>query len=58
VPVRIVTAPEQHHIAWDRYDARPGTAYLLRPDQHVCARWRRLDPARVEASIARATGHT
>ncbi len=23
-----------------RYDARPGTCYLFRPDQHVCARWR------------------
>ena len=41
--------------AAQRYDARPGTCYLLRPDQHVCARWRRFEPARVRAAIARAT---
>ena len=38
-----------------RYDARDGTAILLRPDQHVCARWRRFDLARIRAAIARAT---
>jgi 3-(3-hydroxy-phenyl)propionate hydroxylase len=38
-----------------RYDARHGTVYLLRPDQHVAARWRAFDLGRVRAAIARAT---
>ena len=40
-----------------RYDARQGTAILLRPDQHVCARWRTLDEGRLRAAIARATAN-
>jgi 3-(3-hydroxy-phenyl)propionate hydroxylase len=42
-------------IAAQRYDAKPGTVYLLRPDQHVAARWRALDAAKVTAAVARAT---
>jgi 3-(3-hydroxy-phenyl)propionate hydroxylase len=39
-----------------RCDARPGTAYLLRPDQHVCARWRTLDGPALADAIGRALG--
>ena len=39
-----------------RYDARPGTTYLLRPDQHVVARWRTLDSAKLQVALARALG--
>lgn len=38
-----------------RYDAQEGTYYLARPDQHVAARWRTLDPVRVQHALARAT---
>ena len=38
-----------------RYDANPHTCYLVRPDQHICARWRTFDLARVRAAIARAS---
>ncbi|AOJ02801.1 FAD-dependent oxidoreductase [Burkholderia mayonis] len=41
-------------LAAQRYDARPGTFYLLRPDQHVCARFRAADASAVRAALARA----
>jgi 3-(3-hydroxy-phenyl)propionate hydroxylase len=37
-----------------RYDLLPGTVYLLRPDQHVCARWRQPSEAALRAALERA----
>lgn len=40
-----------------RYDGQAGTTYLLRPDQHVVARWRQLDVGKVQQALAHATCH-
>ena len=37
----------------ERYDGKPGTVYLIRPDQHVAARWRQFDRAKVLAALRR-----
>jgi 3-(3-hydroxy-phenyl)propionate hydroxylase len=39
-----------------RHDATPGAAYLLRSDQHLCARWRSFDRDKVAVARARALG--
>ncbi|HNW61662.1 MAG TPA: FAD-dependent oxidoreductase [Piscinibacter sp.] len=54
-PAGATLVVDHQGVAAKRLDARPGTAYLLRPDQHVAARWRRLDAAAVRAALARAT---
>ncbi|WP_111415532.1 FAD-dependent monooxygenase [Billgrantia lactosivorans] len=38
------------------YGAAPGSAYLVRPDRHVAARWRRLAAADLDPALAIALG--
>ena len=47
---------DQQGFAGRRYDAEPGTAYLLRPDGYVAARFRHPTRPAVEAALARAAG--
>ena len=51
--VQVIELPCAGVVA-QRYDLKPGSAYLLRPDQHVCARWRVPTAARVRAALDRA----
>ena len=43
-------------VAAARYDAEPGTAYLLRPDGYIAARFRHPTNAALDAALARAAG--
>jgi 3-(3-hydroxy-phenyl)propionate hydroxylase len=55
IPVKILVVSDE--IACRRYGAERAPAYyLFRPDQHVAARWRRLDAAALEQAAERASG--
>ena len=56
VPPDLPSVIDSDGLVARRYDAQPGTFYLLRPDQHVAARWRRLDPAAIKTALQRAIG--
>ncbi len=49
--------PMPQGLAAARYDAEPGTAYLLRPDGYVAARFRHPTREGLDAALARAAGH-
>jgi len=46
---------DAQRLAARRYDAQDGAFYLIRPDQHVAARWRRFDAGAVQRALDRAT---
>lgn len=57
-PATLPTVLDAQGTIAQRYDMQSGTCYLLRPDQHVAARWRKLDSAKVQAAVQRATGQS
>jgi 3-(3-hydroxy-phenyl)propionate hydroxylase len=52
----LVVIEDAEGLVSQRYEGAPGTAYLLRPDQHVAARWRAPEVAEVREALARAQG--
>jgi len=54
--VKFVRVDACNLLAWQRYDASDGAAYLIRPDQHVAARWRQPTAAAIRNAHRRAIG--
>jgi 3-(3-hydroxy-phenyl)propionate hydroxylase len=56
--IKVIVIGEDLHDATglfqQRFDATPGATYVLRPDQHLAARFRIFDPVAVQNAIARA----
>ncbi len=50
----VATLVDHDGLVARRYDLQPGTVYLLRPDQHVCARWRQAAAPSLRAALRRA----
>lgn len=57
-PLKVLTVGadllDGERLLHQRYDLQPGTLVLLRPDHHVCARWRAFEAAAFRQAIARA----
>lgn len=53
---RTTLVKDTEGLVGERYGLTAGSGYLLRPDQHVAARWRDLSASAVDDALARALG--
>ncbi|WP_321886548.1 FAD-dependent oxidoreductase [Paraburkholderia bannensis] len=54
LPAGTTVLRDTQGLAAQRYGAQDGAFYLIRPDQHVSARWHRVSAPRVERALKRA----
>jgi 3-(3-hydroxy-phenyl)propionate hydroxylase len=47
---------DEHGLFSERFDTSPGSTYLVRPDQHLAARWRHTTPSLIETASRRLRG--
>jgi len=55
VPKGCTVIEDRTELITRRYDGRPGTFYLIRPDQHIAARWRALALPLVRGAVEHVT---
>ncbi|MEM8562524.1 MAG: FAD-dependent oxidoreductase [Pseudomonadota bacterium] len=55
-PEEAVVIRDEKGVLSERYALDECAVYLIRPDQHVTARWRNLDPIAVTKAVQRALG--
>ncbi|WP_027856936.1 FAD-dependent oxidoreductase [Marinobacterium jannaschii] len=54
-PAAIAAVHDSEGLMAQRYDGRDGSCFLIRPDQHLAARWRSLDCEAVRLALNTAT---
>lgn len=49
----VIEISGDNQLAAERYGAKPGSAYLVRPDQYVMARWHDMSTAKLDSALSK-----